>query len=118
MAGGFGLAYAAGGAADALTEIVKQRMLEQQQARLQQEQDFNQWLQTQQNARAQQLADQEAQKFQDAQDQAKFNAAQLQYKLRTGLSEAQQPGDISAAGSSVIPQTPETNFQGPMPPSP
>src|SRR5215467_4424938 len=104
MAGGFGLAYAAGGAADALTEIVKQRMLEQQQARLDQEQQFNQWLQRQQNARAEQIASQNATEFSEKQDALKQAAVDAQLKFMATQHAADLPGSDSLTGvQSTLP---------------
>jgi len=96
-----GSAYAAGGAADALQEIVKQRLLEQQQANQEAQQAFERQMRTQENARAEkEQADREAStKWQQAKDQR--DAALKQFEYMSGqplsaLEDPSKPGQMNA----------------------
>jgi len=92
---GFGLAYAAGGAADALASLVRQRMLEQEQARLQQAETFNEQMRTAANAREQAQADREAQTDEINKQLLARKAALDQVNLLQTLPGSQQPSSYS-----------------------
>src|SRR5215831_2558812 len=92
-----GSAYAAGGAADALQEIVKQRLLEQQQANQEAQQAFERQMRTQENARAEkEQADREAStKWQQAKDQRDAALKQFEYMSGQPLSALEDPSKRS-----------------------
>jgi len=128
--------YAAGAASDALTQIVKQRLLEQQQADAEQQQAFDRQMRTAENARAEkELADREAAtKDTIAQNRQKAalnqialmqtqNSGQLQDYTKPGATQAQTglgtgPGSLAAAlpKTDLFAPTPTTTAAQPVAP--
>src|SRR5215831_546045 len=108
-----GSAYGAGGAADALQELVKQRMLQQELSDREQQMRFDELMRTQEGQRSdKQLADQEAKNAFD-QKLAMRKAAQENLAYREGQPESQliDPSTMQTTAQTGLPQ----GMQNPTP---